>query len=70
MTIGRQPSAQTIDERRDDPGDHAPAPGGRKREEVLDHAPKLAGVGCFCIGTNQVDLKAAQDLIGTTKRAP
>src|ERR1700689_4426170 len=34
-------SAQTIDERRDDPGDHAPAPGGRKREEVLDHAPPL-----------------------------
>jgi D-3-phosphoglycerate dehydrogenase len=30
-------------------------------EEVFDRAPKLAGVGCFCIGTNQVDLKAAQD---------
>ncbi len=30
-------------------------------EEVLAAAPKLAGVGCFCIGTNQVDLKAAQD---------
>jgi D-3-phosphoglycerate dehydrogenase len=30
-------------------------------EEVFDNAPKLAGVGCFCIGTNQVDLKAAQD---------
>jgi D-3-phosphoglycerate dehydrogenase len=30
-------------------------------EEVLDHAPKLAGIGCFCIGTNQVDLKAAQN---------
>jgi D-3-phosphoglycerate dehydrogenase len=30
-------------------------------EEVFDHAPKLAGVGCFCIGTNQVDLKAAQN---------
>jgi D-3-phosphoglycerate dehydrogenase len=28
--------------------------------EVLAHAPKLAGVGCFCIGTNQVDLDAAR----------
>lgn len=25
------------------------------------HAHRLAGVGCFCIGTNQVDLDAAQD---------
>jgi len=30
-------------------------------EEVFDAAPRLAGVGCFCIGTNQVDLEAAQD---------
>ena len=30
-------------------------------EEVFEAAPRLAGVGCFCIGTNQVDLKAAQD---------
>lgn len=28
-------------------------------EEVFDAAKKLIGVGCFCIGTNQVDLKAA-----------
>lgn len=28
--------------------------------EVLAQAPKLIGIGCFCIGTNQVDLKAAQ----------
>ena len=28
-------------------------------EEVLASAPKLTGVGCFCIGTNQVDLAAA-----------
>jgi len=28
-------------------------------EEVLSQAPKLAAVGCFCIGTNQVDLPAA-----------
>ncbi|MBL8258579.1 MAG: phosphoglycerate dehydrogenase [Candidatus Competibacteraceae bacterium] len=28
--------------------------------QVLERAPKLMGVGCFCIGTNQVDLDAAQ----------
>lgn len=28
--------------------------------EVLAAAPKLIAVGCFCIGTNQVDLEAAQ----------
>src|ERR1043166_3489971 len=28
---------------------------------VLEHAPRLTGVGCFCIGTNQVDLDAAQE---------
>jgi D-3-phosphoglycerate dehydrogenase / 2-oxoglutarate reductase len=28
-------------------------------EEVLDAAPKLTAIGCFCIGTNQVDLAAA-----------
>ncbi len=28
-------------------------------EEVLEAAKKLVAVGCFCIGTNQVDLKAA-----------
>ncbi len=27
---------------------------------VLSHAKKLAAIGCFCIGTNQVDLAAAQ----------
>lgn len=30
--------------------------------EVLSHARKLVGVGCFCIGTNQVDLEAAAQL--------
>lgn len=30
--------------------------------EVLAAAPKLTAVGCFCIGTNQVDLDAAQSL--------
>lgn len=29
-------------------------------EEVLAHAPKLVAIGCFCIGTNQVELPAAQ----------
>ncbi|MGQ0286538.1 phosphoglycerate dehydrogenase [Pasteurellaceae bacterium 22721_9_1] len=29
-------------------------------EEVLACAPKLIAIGCFCIGTNQVDLKAAE----------
>lgn len=28
-------------------------------DKVLDAAGKLVAVGCFCIGTNQVDLKAA-----------
>jgi len=28
--------------------------------EVIEHAQKLIAVGCFCIGTNQVDLIAAQ----------
>lgn len=27
--------------------------------EMLDAAPKLTAIGCFCIGTNQVDLAAA-----------
>jgi len=29
--------------------------------EVLAHAQKLVAVGCFCIGTNQVDLAAARE---------
>jgi len=29
-------------------------------EKVFKAAKKLIGVGCFCIGTNQVDLKAAE----------
>ena len=29
--------------------------------EVFAHAHKLAAVGCFCIGTNQVDLNAARE---------
>src|SRR5436305_13413502 len=27
---------------------------------VLESAPRLIAVGCFCIGTNQVDLECAQ----------
>ncbi|MCU4675515.1 phosphoglycerate dehydrogenase [Catenovulum sp. 2E275] len=30
--------------------------------KVLESAEKLIGIGCFCIGTNQVDLKAALEL--------
>ncbi|WP_045827208.1 phosphoglycerate dehydrogenase [Teredinibacter turnerae] len=29
--------------------------------KVIEHAPKLVAAGCFCIGTNQVDLDAAQE---------
>ena len=29
-------------------------------EQVLRHADKLVAIGCFCIGTNQVELPAAQ----------
>jgi D-3-phosphoglycerate dehydrogenase len=29
--------------------------------DVFAHATKLAAVGCFCIGTNQVDLNAARE---------
>ena len=29
-------------------------------EEIFDHAKKLVAVGCFCIGTNQVHLRAAR----------
>jgi D-3-phosphoglycerate dehydrogenase len=29
-------------------------------DEVLSHAKKLVAIGCFCIGTNQVNTKAAQ----------
>ena len=31
-------------------------------EKVLKHAKKLVAIGCYCIGTNQVDIKAAQKL--------
>ena len=28
---------------------------------VLEHAPRLEAIGCFCIGTNQVDLAASTE---------
>ena len=28
-------------------------------DDILEHADKLTAIGCFCIGTNQVDLDAA-----------
>jgi D-3-phosphoglycerate dehydrogenase len=28
---------------------------------IFENAPRLTGVGCFCIGTNQVDLETAQE---------
>ncbi|WOT05622.1 phosphoglycerate dehydrogenase [Shewanella youngdeokensis] len=31
-------------------------------EAVLSHAAKIVGIGCFCIGTNQVNLAAAEKL--------
>ncbi len=30
-------------------------------EEVLENAPRLLTIGCFCIGTNQVDKEAAKE---------
>jgi D-3-phosphoglycerate dehydrogenase len=33
----------------------------RLTSRLLEQAPKLIGIGCFCIGTNQVSLDAAQD---------
>jgi len=36
--------------------------GTQLTEAVLQSAPSLLGIGCFCIGTNQVDLPAATRL--------
>lgn len=38
--------------------------------EVLEQAQKLVAVGCFCIGTNQVDLTAAQEFGVAVFNAP
>lgn len=32
----------------------------RVTREVLDRAPRLIAIGCFCIGTDQVDVEAAE----------
>lgn len=39
-------------------------------EEVLKNAPKLQAIGCFCIGTNQVDLSSATKRGITVFNAP
>ena len=31
-------------------------------KEVLENSPHLTAIGCFCIGTNQVDIKTAQKI--------
>src|SRR4051812_26593821 len=39
-------------------------------ERVLNSAKKLQAIGCFCIGVNQVDLRAATQLGVTVFNAP
>lgn len=39
-------------------------------KKVLDNAPKLQAIGCFCIGTNQVNLKEATKQGITVFNAP
>jgi D-3-phosphoglycerate dehydrogenase len=39
-------------------------------KKVLEHAPKLQAIGCFCIGVNQVNLKAATSMGVTVFNAP
>ncbi|GGD06483.1 D-3-phosphoglycerate dehydrogenase [Halopseudomonas salina] len=38
--------------------------------EIFSHAHKLVAVGCFCIGTNQVDLTAAMEMGVAVFNAP
>lgn len=38
--------------------------------EIFSHAQKLVAVGCFCIGTNQVDLTAAMEMGVAVFNAP
>ena len=38
--------------------------------DVLAHAHKLVAIGCFCIGTNQVDLEAAREMGVAVFNAP
>lgn len=48
------------------PGDEPLLIGVRSKtqitREVMESSPRLAGVGAFCIGTDQIDLSAAADL--------
>ncbi|MAO66605.1 MAG: phosphoglycerate dehydrogenase [Balneola sp.] len=39
-------------------------------KKVIENAPKLKAVGCFCIGTNQVDLEAAMEAGVTVFNSP
>lgn len=39
-------------------------------EKIIKNAPKLKAIGCFCIGTNQVDLEAAMDAGITVFNSP
>jgi len=39
-------------------------------QRVIDAAPELVSIGAFCIGTNQIDLKAASDRGVTVFNAP
>jgi len=39
-------------------------------KKVLEHAPKLQAIGCFCIGVNQVNLKSARHHGVTVFNAP
>jgi D-3-phosphoglycerate dehydrogenase len=39
-------------------------------KEVLDQVPHLLAIGCFCIGTNQVDLESAKELGISVFNAP
>jgi hypothetical protein len=61
-------SAQTIDERRDHAGDHAPASGGRKREEVLDHAHPVGRRGAAAVGDRNAALNREMEMIGVALR--
>ena len=38
--------------------------------DVLQHAGKLVAIGCFCIGTNQVDLDTAREMGVAVFNAP
>lgn len=39
-------------------------------KKVIENAPKLKAIGCFCIGTNQVDLDAAMEAGVTVFNSP